>query len=136
MECPQNQELFAFVLGEVAQDRMREVVEHCRYCPKCSRRLGTICELGVAKPHLMRMEFLEECLGNWDPPMESRGADVSEPVGREFFSGSPIQQESRVFLAFKLVLVGVFVLLGVFAYSIGKNPSDGAHLSALSPWKR
>lgn len=134
MECPQNRELFAFVLGEVAEDRMRKVVEHCRYCPKCSSRLGTICELGVAKPHLMRIEILESCLGSWDPPLVSSGTKVKEQAGRHFFSNTLAHTETRVFLTFNLVIFGVFVLLGAFAYSTGNHPSEKARLGALQQW--
>lgn len=134
MECPQNRELFAFVLGEVAEDRMRTVVEHCRFCPKCSTRLGTICELGVAKPHLMRLETLEGCLGDWDPPLASRGSKVNKMAGREDSSDPKAQKEMRVFFTFNLVVFGVFVLLSAFAYSTGNSSSEKPRWSALEQW--
>lgn len=117
IECPQNRELFAFVLGELSQDRMTRVVEHCRYCPKCSNRLSTICELGVAKPHLMRIEILEGCLGDWDPPLVNHEAKANELTEHQNSSGETVQKNLRSFLTLNLILLGVFLLLGAFAYS-------------------
>lgn len=79
----------------------------------------------------MRIEILEGCLGDWDPPLVNREAKANELTEHQNSSGETVQKNLRSFLTLNLILLGVLLLLGAFAYSSEESLSETAPLSSL-----